>query len=519
MIGKVPAPYKAPVVPAKAPVIPNAPPLPPGALRNVASRSEIGVIAPNLRTVDWPTISGVKKPFANVTSKDFGFWFNYFWAEATDVADLTKAQQVKISEVFLSIFTPETTRDPRTGAVTVNTPATFRVRGDFATRSPEFMENALRQLLVIGFKRVPLAPRTPPKPGKGFQMGGNLMVAQDASVLNFTMVGDPGAKKWPVAFRSDTRTYETLLLHKGFNTRARENEKSQVYTDYAMDQPWHPFNNPVYKNSLFLRIGQTNKDNCLNTVISVGQKLSDITHFPILSDAVLVFTTKSADGRYLALKPLTEWTDGDVQLAAAHNYKIMAVKEGGVVDHLEKRNTIHVFHLDGIKGVNTQQHFGGDAFNERGMAQVPASHLLAEISLTQKYFFDEQREKIAIYEINFDSWRWVPSEQVVDGLLGRNARLQLGALIEGEKQQVTAKYRGELAQYRMDKLTRGTRLTSAEKLELVQVMAPYYRVRTNRISESLEKQFAVAQAPHLTAKINALTGQYWNEYRMLAKRA
>ncbi len=191
---------------------------------------------------------------------------------------------------------------------------------------------------------------------------------------------------------------------------------------------WHPFN-PVYKNSLFLRIGLKNKDNCLNSVISVGPDLSEICHFPILNDAALIFTTKSADGQYLALKPLIDWTDADIQLARSHRYKIEAVKVGGGVDRLEKQNTMHAFHCYGLKGVNTMAHFGGgDAFNERGMELIPANHLLAEITMTQRYYYNAPKGKIDLYEVSFDQVRWGPTEQVVEAKLGKNTFATLRGL-------------------------------------------------------------------------------------------
>ena len=514
MIGKVPEPYKAPAVPAKAPIIPAAPT---GPFRNTAAPSVLGVIAPNDRVVNWPQISSVSKPFNDPSPTEFGFWFNYFWGEAVKAPNLTKAQQVRISEVFLSIFTPATTRNPQTGIVTVDQPAAYRLRGDFVTRNWEFQENALRQLLIIGFRRVALTAPPPPK-RHGFKMGSGLMVAQEASSLNFEMVGDPDGERFPIGFRSDTRSYEDLAKHGGFKTRAREDEKSVFYTGSAMDQPWHPFNNPVYKNSLFLRIGEKNKDNCLNTVISVGPNLKDIVHFPILNDAVLIFTTKSADGQFLALKPLVDWTDADIQLAAAHRYNIEAKKAGGVVDRLEKKNTMHVFHLKGLKGVNTMSYFGGnDAFNERGMAEVPPDHLLAEIPMTQKYYYRDDKGKIDLFQIDFGQIRWVPSPQVADAKLGRNALLRLGALIEGQLGQVAAIYAPELARYQLVVANRATQMNAVDKQNLVAQLNIYYAVPNAKPLMRLEKAEMKIRLPSLSAKIDAIGSLEWVDYRKLAQ--
>ncbi len=81
-------------------------------------------------------------------------------------------------------------------------------------------------------------------------------------------------------------------------------------------RPWNPFSESVYANSLFLR-KEHNKDNCLHTVVSVASEFAEILSYPLLTD-----------GQQFALgqKPLEEWTVSDEQSAAAHRYRVRAIR-------------------------------------------------------------------------------------------------------------------------------------------------------------------------------------------------
>jgi hypothetical protein len=110
--------------------------------------------APKDRQNRWHLVAEIKSPFTgDPPATEFGFWFNYFWAEVADLKGITPVQQQKAAEVFFSVF-DETTPPP------------YTVRADFARRDDAFKENALRQLLLIGFKRVAIdPPRTTPRQG------------------------------------------------------------------------------------------------------------------------------------------------------------------------------------------------------------------------------------------------------------------------------------------------------------------------------------------------------------------
>jgi hypothetical protein len=473
----------------------------------------INPVAPNLRNARWDEIKDIRGPFGNrVSSKEFGYWFNYFWNEAIEVADLTQAQKVKLSEAFFSVFLGST--------------RPYNLRIGFAEKDAFFKENVLRQLLLIGFLRVAVeAPPFTQRPlVNGKQLAPAPLLAIDAAQLNLDTVLSRG-ETLPIAFRSDSRSYEELAQQNGFCTRARQGEDSKIYKDYGLDQPWHPFNNPVYQKSIFLRIGQKNKDNCLHTAISVGKNFAEITHFPILNDGT-VFGSKDAEGRFLAEKPLGDWTDQDIATAAAHWTKIRAVKGAdGFVDHLEKDNHVHVFHLRGIKGYNTEAHFGGaDKFPERGIYGVPLSHFLADLHFVQKWWFNPQTGNIKLYEVVFTKpIKWVPSKLSVLARLSQDGLNSLQSIVDAEidRAQTRGIYIEQKAAYDRFVAEKARNLNPREKQDVLAAWARYIadcRKTKTRMTTSTEKDHLCGQFPQLAAKIRNADLRDWPDLRKEAER-
>lgn len=505
-IFKVPPPY----VPLKK-TIPTPPPLPTGKIAPPPSMG--GVLAPNQRVLQWDEISKVTKPFTDPKSSEFGFWFNYFWAEAIEAPNLRHAQKVKIQESFLTVFELV----PGGG---------HKLRADFGGLSSSAAENVLRQLLVIGFRRVAI---TQPPPAtklwhasfegqtvsNTFRMPVPMLLGKDAKDLNFVQVVAESGAKLNLGFRADGRSYDKLA-QQGFVVRAREAANSEELKKYALDQPWHPFSNPVYKNSLFLRLGAKNRDNCLNTVISVGQHLKDITHFPILSDYVLVWDAKGKDGTFLAIKPFDSWTDEDVRAAEAHWRQVKVVKKDktNVIDHLSKQNFMYVFHTTGIKGVNTQKFFGGDAFNERGLQGVPDSHLLAVISFEQKWYYRAEKGQIEIYEVEFKEVQWLKGNEVFEALLGTGGRDKVEAMIRSEMALVAEKYAPEKQRKEHPPVAVGVAFSQEERKLITAQLGELYKVDPGaRNNVAVEKEFVKGKIPALAARIGTTSNVVWTGLR------
>jgi hypothetical protein len=396
--------------------------------------------APNARESNWDLVASVSDPFGNgVSPREFGFWFNYFWKEAVTCPNLTDAQKVKVAEAFFSVFRQNS--PPSTSA--------FTIRGDFASRDNAYKENVLRQLLIVGFQRVALDETEytsrPLVSTSGKPLAPRQLVSVGAAELNVTPVQSNG-EDWLIAFRCDARSYEQLCRDFGFNSRTRS-ANAELRLNYALDEQWHPFANPVYTRSLFLRRGTTNRDNCLHSVISVTTNFSAATHFPLLDRTS--FEARSTDGQYLCHMPFDEWTDADELLSANHRMKLRAHKNAGVIDYLERDNYVHIFHMNGLKGgpslkgVNTQA-VVGDVFPERGLEKVPASHLLGEIIFQQRYWYNPYQLGLEIFDVVFavaDPIRWVSGEETATKLLGETAkkdienkvREQIGLAVNGQK--------------------------------------------------------------------------------------
>jgi len=469
------------------------------------------VLAPNQRPLQWDQISKVTKPFLDPKSNEFGFWFNYFWAQATTAPNLTHAQKAKIQEVFLTVFQPDTTGG-------------YSLRADYTSLSSSAAENVLRQLLLIGFRRVaisqpPPATRLSMASFEGQTLGNRFrmaafpqLVAQDARDLNFIKVVADSGRQLNIGFRADARNENELA--QGFVVRSRESTDSDEFKKYALDQPWHPFNNPVYKESLFLRIGK-DSDNCLNTVISVGQHLNDISHFPILADYVLVWNAKGSDGQFLAIKPFNTWSPEDVVACEAHWRKVKVVKNGNTIDHLEKQNFMYVFHTTGLKGVNTFAHFQsrGDAFNERGMHGVPRSHLLAVMTFRQKWYYRAENECIVIYEVEFEDIRWLQGTEVFDVLLGIGGKDKVEAAIRAEISLVAAKYAAEKSR-KENPPASGPALSQVDRASITAKLGELYNSnKAARGNFAVEKRYVSEKLPALASRIATTKDIVWTGLR------
>lgn len=413
--------------------------------------------------LNWETIKNIKAPCGIVPPNQFGYWFNYFWEEARQMAVLTQAQKDAGTAAYLTVFE--------------NMAGGTMPRAGFTAKSAAEKQQVLVALLLIGFKRVsmPLPTLTPIVPGE--LVSPPCMAAKDAAALQLQMVQGKGIH-WPIGFRADTRTYQELADTGGFIPRARSHGKD-IYRDFGFDQPWHPYNNPVYGNSLWLRLGTGSRDNCLHTVISIGPKFAEITHFPILGDAT-VFDARNSENLgkpFLIGKAFDLWNDADIATARAHRQRVEAQKVDGTVHHLEKRNHVYVFHLLGIEGVNTEEEFPGpDKFGERGISSVPAANFLAELPFIQRYWFNDTVEEIKLYEIKFDAVKWLPSEAAVDLKIGSDGRLKLLAMINDEIQK--AQNRPTVIEQRDSFLAYQARpasqLKAGERTRVVSALKEYY---------------------------------------------
>jgi hypothetical protein len=465
-------------------------------------------VAPNQRASRWADVARFLKPFDNPKPNEFGFWFNYFWGEAASRTELTETQKAKAAEIFLEVFNV---------AGNVATPV-----AGLGTFSDQKKENILRQLLLLGFRRVALTPprMTSRAPVNGRQLAPPPLMAVDAAALNLDYViqatDDSASHRGaiPIAFRCDGRAYRDLELSGGMKARARS-KGEKVFNDYAMNQPWNPLSNPVYGNSLWLRMGSRNKDNCLQTVISVGPRFSAIAHFPILNDFVLVFQAKSADGQFLALKRDDEWTQDDIAAAAAHWLKVRAIPDpSGGVQRLEKDNQVYIFHLRGLRGINTSAQFAGkDEFPERGMESVPLNNILAVVEFVQLWWFNPDNRQFMLYKLVFQPILWLPTEQAVELQIGHAGRIQLEGIIQTEINLAKARFANEEVAYDQFQPIKPTLLKAAERRNIIEAIREFRAgaLRKDYV-QTKERNAAKLRYPALALKIDKISVLEWKEY-------
>jgi hypothetical protein len=413
----------------------------------------------------WDNIHSVSAPFAGVSSKEFGFWFNYFWHEAAHLATLTQQQKNTLTTTYLTVFE--------------NKPGAPTPRADFAMKPAADKKKVLVTLLLIGFKRV-VAPSAGPLdkliPGEDAHPP---MLAEKAKHLQFETFGNEKLKHWPIAYRADSRTYQEMVDAGGFLPRA-VSQGQKVYADNGLDQPWHPYNDPAYGKCIWLRMGSTSKDNCLHTVISVGPKFADITHFPILNDATVFGTQSSMPGnthRPLCITPLDLWNDQDIAAALNHRHKVIAVKDSsGVVNYLEKKNYVYVFHMRKVVGVNTQKAFAGtgDDFGERGMASIPAQNFLAYLPFTQRYWYSNTDNQIMLYEVKFDPIAWLPSEEATKSKIGGEGLVKLLSIINAEISKAESAKKDEKIKFEAFQKLPADRLTPGQRMRLIIALKEHY---------------------------------------------
>jgi len=353
------------------------------------------------KTSRWPGIKDVRAPFLTDDSKSFGYWFNYFWEEARQVDTLSEGDKARLCDAFYAVLT-------KSGVGF--TPVTL------ALVSNEKKLQILTTLLVIGFKRVALDGMLP-APGSSVQV--DKAVDGGKVFLNHMQYLEKGNTNIiSLGFRADGRTYDQLVLQNGLGARARSGGQT-IYTDYGLDQAWHPFSLQIYANSLFLRKG-INKDNCLHTVVSVSLEFAEILPYPLLSDGSLFRWANT---------PLTNWTTADETEALAHRFKVRAVRTqpGGAIDHLESEIRVFVLRTDNTRAFSTknwQKKVGvTNPFPEAAVNSIPVENILAEIEVTRKHFFDNG--DLTFYDFEFKKITLRPSEEVQALQFGAQFPVQL----------------------------------------------------------------------------------------------
>jgi hypothetical protein len=382
----------------------------------------------NQRNGRWAEIKEIVGPFGAAyganDSKKFGYWFNYFWAEAREAYDLDAAAQSQLCDAFFAVLES----DGADG---------YRPSAQFTQMDNVQMQNVLLKVMRIGFKRVQVGPGPA-------SMGWN---AVDAKTLFACDVKEKMkvARTLCIGFRGDNRNFSDLK-DTGFLARARC-QGMKVHSDYGLDQPWHPLHLDIYRDSLFLRKGKS-KDNCLHTVISVASSLEEMLPYPLLSDASLF---------NLALKDPNLWDQNNLAYVGNHFLGLQIVRKdtNGAIDRMVTDKNIYVLDMSTGAGYNTaqfQQNLGvGNPFPERAIDRVLPEQILAVLRVKKHYFFRRTSNPgiWTFFKVEKTGFDFLQPEHVIQSRFGPLATADIRGIVESGLRNANFSVQGELNAYEL----------------------------------------------------------------------
>ena len=240
--------------------------------------------------------------YDNTKEYGFGWWFAYFWKE---VGARSRNENL-LKEVLATVFANSFPADIATKSASAMRAAGNTVADGFTSLLPEppdlmtrptHYRTMLTKLLNVGFREMPTLPANqigPMAPGKE-------MFADRIGALK-----NNGRVPVAIAYRGETRDYDTVIKHKGALSRADLGLLN-------MNQPWHPFSDPVVAGKTYAR--GASGDNCLFTVLSVGSDVRIPVGFPLIEDKNIY--TLSALPATEPVKNLSKW-----------NYKMFRDSQG-----------------------------------------------------------------------------------------------------------------------------------------------------------------------------------------------
>lgn len=194
-----------------------------------------------------------------VTDYSPEWWFMYFWKEASArVSSATAQEKQRVLEFFNKAFI----KPPKFGLGN----DWVIPRGPFLTGTPppfaaDELRGYLTAMLKIGFDWIAL------------DVNGDLGASSDAMLAYADMAGR--TVHYQLVWRGESRRGLTELRQKGYDTQARDGERSRTI---RTGEPWHPFSENEIRSKLWYRTGQN--DNCLYSTVSVATDWRASVCFP-----------------------------------------------------------------------------------------------------------------------------------------------------------------------------------------------------------------------------------------------
>jgi len=223
---------------------------------------------------------------------------------------------------------------------------------------------ALTGLMVLGFKAQPRVAGGALDPS----IASALLESKFVENIAAPMDGFLGTPEIKVFWRCDGRDKANFLDRHAAEAAVDLVDRA---ADLNLSQPWNPYSADKVKNAMWLR--KASADNDYYTIVSVAVDFKTSVPFPTLDEL------KNPDYQFpmlddKAVKPLNQWTPGELATHRKNLGRIQVMTDRGVVEKIRICTKTHAYMAVVHNGfmINTQS-YGGGQFPERAVRGLPAS--------------------------------------------------------------------------------------------------------------------------------------------------
>lgn len=199
-----------------------------------------------------------------------------------------------------------------------------------------------------------------------------------------------------VGYRGDLRVPREVEVQRGTIAKVRVFELRELM---HMRDVWNPFSDPAMKGKVFFRRDQ--KDNCLQTVVSVAIEFMDAAKFPMLDEMALPRVGLAVvEVAELLPDGVTEKPGGKTKSCylKASRTNIYVLKTGQVYDTRQRQIDV-----------------GGDLYDERAVGEIPWGNHLARIRVERIHYGNRANDGHLAIVRGID---WLQSRAHLEDILG-----------------------------------------------------------------------------------------------------
>lgn len=303
------------------------------------------------------------------------YWLRYFWGEAVARADARPDKLEGQATVLQQSHESQKSKDEvaakfKAGVLSARTeliqiheklfPKNINTGVRSLTNLDQIDEQEfctiLCRLLHIGFRGAPINARPLGRDGR------------PSNIISYCRDGKDHLDV-RIGWRSESRSWDQIVKDKG--------TKRQVDVDTLADRmnlraKWHPFSIEKYRDCLWVRAG-LQMDNCLYSVVSVGNDFKTVSSFPLIVENPWGFPQEAG-----IIKPLETWSASE-RNTHRENIARVRLSDGQEIDMVATTVYIYMFLLRGVV-LDTQQvqeFYGADSFPERGVKEIKLDDIFA----------------------------------------------------------------------------------------------------------------------------------------------